>query len=441
MASRRWLGRAVAAAHVVSFDVADTWAQGDTATLTINGKDLTLTVGTTTTTAQIAADLTAMVNGGAANGDELRSETGANVGEFARISAAVSASTVTLTGDDKGVPFQIAVSESTAGDGTLANLSTDVVATGPNHFDNPDNWSGDAVPADGDDVIFDSGDVDCLFGIAQSAITPSTIIVTRGYTGRIGLPEKNETEAELPYDEYRPQYLQLGNAGDATVTTIRVGDGSGSGSSRIKLDSGDGQIVLNVFQTGQREDIAVPALLWKGAHAANGVNVNRGDVGIAFFSGETAHVDSLRVGYVENQAADSAVVCGSGVDLGDAQIDITGGTLVIDSATGSGAIAMLGGELSVLRGAHAEISIDGGVSFYRSTGALASVRIGGGAALDFTRDNQSRIVTNCELHAGGTLRDPFKSVTWSNGIDVVRASLAEVSLDLGTHLTLTPSAV
>jgi hypothetical protein len=431
----------LAVAHVVSFDVANTWAPGDTAILTINGKNLTLTVGTTATTTQIASDLTVMVNGGSANGDEVRSETGNNVGEFARITAAASGSTVTLTGDDKGVPFTVSVSETTAGDGSLANLLTDVAATGPHHFDDADNWSGDAVPADGDDIIFDSGNVDCLYGIAQSSVTPAALVVTRGYSGRIGLPEKNEDEAELPYDEYRQQYLQLGNAADATITTIRIGDGSGAGSGRIKLDSGDGQIVLNIFHSGQREDISIPALLWKGTHAANVVNVNRGDVGIAFYRGEVSHVATLRVGFIENAAADSAVVCGAGVDLGDAQLDISGGTLAIDSATGSGVIDMLDGELTVLSGDHAEINIDGGVCYYRSTDALSNARIGGGASLDLTRDNQGRTVANCELHAGGTIRDPFKTVTWTNGIDVVRAGLGDVSLDLGTHLTLTPGDI
>lgn len=437
MASRRWLGRAVALAHVVSFDVSGSWASGDAAVLTINGKDLTLTVGTTATTMQIAVDLAAMVNGDAANGDEVRSETGNNVGEFARITAAASAGAVTLTADDKGVPFEIAVSETTAGDGTLANLAVEAAATGPHHFDNPDNWSGDAAPADGDDIVFDSGVVDCLYGLDQSAVTPASIVITQGYSGRVGLPETNEDEPLAPYDEYRDQYLRLGNSGDAITTIINVGDGSGIGSGRIKLDTGDGQVVVNVFQSGQREDAAVPALLWKGTHSANILNVNRGDLGVAFFAGETAHVGTLRLGYLENQAADAAVLCGAGVDLDDAQIEISGGVLVVNSATGSGSIDMIDGELSILAGGHADLDIDGGTCYYRSTGTLTSVRIGGGT-LDFSRDNQGRTVDNCALHAGGAIRDPFKTVAWTNGIDLTRASLDEVTLDLGTHLTLTP---
>jgi hypothetical protein len=441
MAKRRWLGRAIPVAHVVSFDVTGTWATGDTATITINGKDLTLTAGTVASTAEIALDIAAMINGDAPNVDETRSETGNNVGEFARITAAAASGKVTLTADDKGVPFTISLSESTAGDGTLTNLAVDTAATGPHHFDDPDNWSGDAVPVDGDDIVFDSGDVDCLYGLDQSGVTPAGITVTQGYTGRIGLPEKNEDESQLPYDEYREQYLKLGNSGDATTTNISIGDGPGAGSGRIKIDSGDGQVVLNVFGGGQREETAVPALLWKGTHTANVVNVNRGDVGVAFFAGESAHLATLRVGYIDTQAGDSSVLCGDGVDLADAQLEISGGTVVIDSATGSGSIDMIDGELTVISGEHAEIEIDGGTCYYRSTGTLTDVRVGGGGTLDFTRDNRGRTVTNCELHARGTIRDPFKTVAWTGGVDLTRASLAEVTLDLGTHLTLTPSAI
>jgi hypothetical protein len=102
---------------------------------------------------------------------------------------------------------------------------------------------------------------------------------------------------------------------------------------------------------------------------------------------------------------------------------------------------MIDGELTVISGEHAEIEIDGGTCYYRSTGTLTDVRVGGGGTLDFTRDNRGRTVTNCELHARGTIRDPFKTVAWTGGVDLTRASLAEVTLDLGTHLTLTPSAI
>ena len=375
-----------------------------------------------------------------ATGDHTFSQTGNNIGEFARITATVASSVVTLTADDGGVPFTLSVSESTAGTG-IATEATATAATGPNHFSNADNWSGDTVPVDGDDVVFDSGDSDCLYGLA-TAIQPASISITQGYTGRIGLPKTNEDEPTLPYDEYREEYFQLTNDVGTSSSIIEFGSGAGTGSGRIKLDLNDaGNITVNVFDSGQREETDVPAILLKGTDADTILNLNRGDVGVAFFDGESGHLATVRVGYIDNQAGDSQLVLGSGVDLTNSALSISGGAVQIDSTTSSGTIDMYEGELTILSGAHADIDIDGGVCYYRSTGTATTIRVGGGGTLNFTRDINARTVTNCELHAGGSILDPFKSVTWTNGVDVTRAGLGEVTLDLGVHLTLTPSAI
>ena len=442
MATRRWLGRAVAIAEVYTITIADTWATDDTATLTINGKQLTLTVGTDTTTDEVATAIKEMVNGDSqtGTGDHSFSQTGNNIGEFARVTATVSGSVVTLTGDDAGVPFTLTASESTVGTGT-ATAANPIDATGPNHFDNADNWSGDTVPIDGDDIVFDSGDSDCRYGI-DTSIQPASLVITQGYTGRIGLAKTNEDEPTLPYDEYRDEYLKLANDAGTPNTAIEIGSGSGNGSGRIKIDLDDaGNCTINVFNTGQREETEVPAILLKGTDADTVLNLNRGDVGVAFFDGESGHLATVRVGYIDNQAGDSQLIVGSGVDLTDAALSISGGTVQIDATTSSGTIDMYEGELTILSGPHADIDIDGGTCFYRSTGTATTIRVGGGGVLNFTRDINSRTVTNCELYSGGIVLDPFKTVTWTNGVDVTRAGLAEVTLDLGVHLTLTPSVI
>ena len=79
---------------------------------------------------------------------------------------------------------------------------------------------------------------------------------------------------------------------------------------------------------------------------------------------------------------------------------------------------MTNGTFTALNGAHTTINVDGGTCYYRSTGTITTLRVGGGAEASFARDMRSRTITNCELHANGAIRDPFKTVTWSNGVDV-----------------------
>lgn len=61
--------------------------------------------------------------------------------------------------------------------------------------------------------------------------------------------------------------------------------------------------------------------------------------------------------------------------------------------------------------------------------------------LDFSRDLRGRTVTNAIITKGGTFLDPFKTCTLTNGIDLYECRIKEITLDLGAHVTLTPSAV
>lgn len=443
MATRTFLGRAVAAYEIYTITVANTWATSDTATLTINGKDLVLTVGTDATTANVATAIKEMVNGDTqtGTGDHTFSQTGDKVGEFSRITATVSSSVVTLTADDLGVPFTLSVSESTGGSGVLTPSNTQD-ATGPSWWTNADNWSGDTVPVTGDTVVFDgSSDADVLYGLS-TGIQPAEVIVTSDYTGRIGLPKINTDNATLPYDEYRGDYLAFSNDANTNTTTFTLGDGDGQQSQRIKFDLADTTAVtINVLGSGEPLETGVPTILLKGTDSATILNVSRGQVGIAFYEGESGHLATLRVAYIDNQLGDARVVCGGGVDLTNATIDISGGVVDIDSTTSSGTIDILEGEVTLKSGAHASITVDGGTVYYRSNGTLTALIVGSDGTIDFTRDQRPRTVSACDIFEGATINDPFRTVTWSAGIDLNRCSPSEVDLNIGTHLRLTPGSV
>lgn len=422
-----WRGDAPARAQVSTITVANTWATNDTGVITINGKSLTLTVGAAAATTDVAAALVAMVNGAAVVGTETRSDTGDNIPEFQEVTATLSGSTCILTANTAGIPFTATVSETTAGSGTLS-IATGTASQGPNDWSTAANWSTGAVPVNSDDVYFTNNDVDCLYGLDQNAVTLTSLTIDQSYTGRLGLPTVNELGG---YYEYRPTYLMIG------ATTQKIGEGGGPGSGRIKINNGTVQTTLTIRNSGQELEEGLESILWKGTHASNAVNITRGKLGAAVFPGETAVIATLRVGYQESIDSDAAVRCGSGVTL--TTINQSGGTL--ETASNVTTVNMTGGTHTRWAGTLGTLNLDGGTVHYLSTGTMTTVKVGSDGVLNFTKDMRSRTVTNAEIYERGEIHDPFQTVTWSNGIDLIRCSPSECVLDIGTHLTLTPSAV
>ena len=398
MANKRWLGRAGAVAQVDTITVALTWAQNDTIKLTINGKMVTVTVGTLTTTAQVAttikqawenetlADTSASVS---------PSDGGQEFTEHAEITATVSGSVVTLTHDTAGTPFTLVVTEATAGDGT-ATEATDTQATGPNHYDNVDNWDPSGVPVSTDDVFIDNSDVSILYGLGQSAVTLTSLTIDRNYTGDIGLPKQNAAG----YVEYRADYLAIG------ATTITIGRGEGTGSGRIKLDTGSVQTAINIEgMGGAAEGSALEAFLWKGTNASNTLEVHEGTVGVARFGGETATIATLK-------AAGGEIFLGSGttlttVDNESGVIEIYSNTTTITNSSGT---ITIGGSATV-----GTLNHEGGTVNYLSSGTITTCNLGGpiNATLDFSGDNSARTITTLNLKPSFTIEDPFKTVTYT----------------------------
>lgn len=417
MTIRHFRGDAPAVAQVDVLTVGGTVEMGDEFHMTVNGKTITVVAA--------AADADAVRD------DLVAAWNLSTIPEFAEVTAEAAATTgaLTLTADVPGRPFLVSVSTTEAGGGPADSQTFDraalVASSGPQHWDAAANWSGGAVPANGDEVIIDGGNVDLSYGLEQSSVTLAALIITQGYTGRIGLPDVH-TSGSTRYFEYRPRSLAIGAA------AVRIGGGSGSGSGRIRLDTGATATVLSIFGTGQAAENGQPAIRWIGAHAANEVQITRGTLGIALGADETAELALLRAGYQTNAAGDVQVRCGSGTVI--AAVEQSGGTVALPAD--SSQVVLTGGELQLEDGAHASLLIDGGRCYYRSPGTLGDVQVGGGGAIDFSRDMRSRTVTNCQLSARAALLDPFGTVTFTNPIVLHRSGLADVDLDLGRHLTL-----
>jgi hypothetical protein len=375
-------------------------------------------VAGSTSAAAVAANIVAAWNGLAA----------ALYPEFAGITASDGGGgAVDLTAKTAGVPFTVTLATTESGGGSADDQtftqSTTTPASGGAFWSVAANWSTLTVPAAGDDVIIQNSANPILYGLDQSAVTLGSLSIDQSFTGTIGLPRTNPGG----YVEYREQYLKIG------ATTITIGRGDGAGSGRIKLNTLAVQTTINVLNSGSGIENGVKSILWKGTHASNTVLVNKGSFAAAHFAGETATIAALKQGYRTNVAGDADVRLGAGCTLSSCAITKLGGTLEVSSSFAS--LSQLGGETAILAGAPGTVVIAGGSVRYKSAGTYTSATVSGGGELDFRQDLQPRTGTNTTLHKGAALRDPAKTVTFTNPI-AIQCELADVTLELGSSLNL-----
>jgi len=419
MATQRWRGDAPATAQVQTITIG-TNDVTTTYKVTINGKTVSVP-GNAGGASATATDLLNALKGAAVPQ------------EFNEVAWTSAAAVVTGTAAKAGKPFTLAVA-ATGGTGTISTAVT-TASSGPNDAGVAANWSTGALPATNDDIAFDTGATDVLYGLDQHLVTPASITVLPGYAGKIGLPAVNADNAAATYFEYRPQYLQYGTTGVGGTVSVTINGGSG----RIKLDQGSAPAIWNVVNSAARIESGVPALLLKGTNAANALNVNKGDVGVAFFGGESATLLTVNVGYETNPAGDSTVWLGSGVSLANAAIVQTGGSLSVNSPTsGSATITLYDGLLTLQSGAQTGLSVLGGTCVFNTTGTLSGTPVvGGSGTLDFSQDLRTKTVSNPinVYGAKSKLLDPNKVVA-ALVVDLNQVALS-ANVNLGTNIKLT----
>lgn len=401
MATRVWLGKAAAVAGVVELSLA-TVAATDTMSVTINGK----TVTHTATSTDEAAEATAFAEALAACTEP----------EFAELTFEAAGTTVLITGADTGEEFTLTSADS----GSLTLTQTTLTAaTGPNNWNDAANWSGGAVPVTGDDVIVDASDVPILDGLDQNAVTLASLRLGPTFVrpGQLGRPAINPGG----YAEYRQPRLKVG----VTAATFDCPE-----CELVRIDGQAVQTTVTVFNGG-------PGWDWVGTHASNAIAILGGTNEIAAGPAEVATVSVLRVGG-SRSGTEAALRCGSGVTL--ATLHQSGGEVVLNG--GATAVNLRDGTLTVEgAGAVTTANLDGGELTYRSTGTIGTLNVGSGGVADFSSDPRARTVTTCTLQAGATLRDPARTVTFTNPITLNRAGIHTderegVTLDLGEHITL-----
>jgi len=408
MATILWRGDSTPIPQVDTVTLGGTPGTADTVTLTINGKNLILTVGTDVTLSQVATNVKEMVNGETITGtaaDATTNTTGPQVGEFSELTATVSGAVVSLTMDSAKAGKPFVLTESVTGGGVTAVAATLTASNGPNDAGISANYTGGVLPANGDDLWFQDSDVDCLYNLdAITGVTLATLHFEASFTGKVGLPYYDESNAN-PYIEYRPRYLAVG----ATIESI--GDKTGDGSSRIMRDHEGVQTALTVYFTDTSdENNQFGAVEIINAGASSTIQVLGGTVDVAPRDDDVATFVTIIV--------DGGVLrCGANVTHTTATVN--DGVFATKSAITT--VNQFAGNVSIQAAATVTtINANGGGLVYTSSGTITTLNMGPNNAttlpvVDFSQDGSGRTVTDVNLNRGSIL-DPNSTVTWTNGV-------------------------
>lgn len=446
MATVRWIGNAQAVKQVTTIAVSGTWATSDTATLTINDKNVTVTVGTDVSTSNIADILARAVNGDDDTpnllNDESRNVNGQEVPEFTEVVASNSGATLTLTSAVAGVPFTVTASESTAGSGALGTPTEATAATGPNFFDNGDNWEGGSAPSLGDTILFDHPSASVYYALGNTT-AELNLIRTKGYTGSIGLPRVNANG----YSEYRTRFLSLPPTATTGAPTHEIGmTGTATATGYTYLDFGTNDpttitVLIGDTQAATSDGAAVQIV--------GGIDlileVLKGSVSVGEHSAENATtIKRVRQSYLSTQATDVSLFIGRYASFdGSAQsVRVDGGTLTCeaDCAGANNEVRIYAGTfLAQPSSTFNDVYIYGGTFQMRGT-QFATVSVFGGGTLDLSRVTGSLGITNpVELYHGFTVLDPnnvygdiynFNGCTPADGTFTVRDNQSWTPADL-----------
>lgn len=416
MADTKWRPNAIAVKQVTTITVGGTWADADTLTLTCNGNDLIITLSGVETTAQIAAMLSAAINAADATtgivDDESRNRGGGEIPEFGDFVASVAGSVVTLTSRTAGVDFEVSVSE-TSSSGTLT-LDTPTDATGPEWFDNADNWSG-GLPTGSDRVVYDSNVGPCTRGLTylRDNMLEADFLRTTDFLQDIGLPPVN---ASGGYKEYRQRGLQTYDTGGNTTWEFRGGDNGGAGGV-TRIDNASQNIdTLLVDDAGQRPSAGGHNVeIWDG-EVTTAISCIRGalilDPDSAPSSG-LVPASALTVGGDGLPDEETLLTVGRNVDLstmGSCTTKIASGRTVFRVTTyydGSNKfnITQHGGEVEVdADGNMQAIIVAGGTFVWSGAGTQqGTFAVYTGATLDVGRDARTKTFSTINAYGGSTI--------------------------------------
>ena len=260
------------------------------------------------------------------------------------------------------------------------------------------NWSGATLPINGDNVFIEEGANDILLNLAQSAVALASLNIAQNFTQQIG----SESTA-----------LAIG----ASVVNIGYtrGPGSPAGSPLLHLDLGSTTAaVVTIENTASTAATGV---------LTNPVRIiaNKSDHDIFVMNGSRVSVmddpaDSgqVRKIVVQDSARVSIGIPGVSSDPTVATLEVLGGFVSCRVALTT--LELTGGDVRTNGdGAITTANVRGGRFESNATGTITTANLYGGSA-DFTRSQEARTLTNCNLYKGGSIRSDDDVLTITNGI-------------------------
>lgn len=393
MATIRWVGKAKTTAQVVTVTPGGTIAS-ETFTLTIGAK----TVSVTATGVEDAEDIaTSLVTAWNASTEP----------EFEEITAADTTGDLTLTADTAGRAF--AVTADATGSATLGT-STTTANSGPNDLNVAANYDTGNLPVNGDDLIFEDGDVDVLWNLgALSAVTLASLRRKKTYTGTIGLPDTNE---DGDYPEYRETHLTIGS------TLVFDEQGPSPSTRQTRLDVGSAQTTMRVIGEAGAADEGEEATEVLGTHASNAVTVNNGSLALAPKYGDASTFATVA-------ANGGSVRIGEGCTI--TTIDVRGTTL---NCYSTATTLNLRGDSQASFGTAAALTnanIYGGRLDWRSSGSPGTVEVFADGVVSFEEATDGVSVTKGVLHPGASWLDPGARVARPYDLEIPSGDISDLA--------------
>ena len=350
------------------------------------------------------------------------------------------------------------------------------------------NWSTNAVPAAGDHVIIpsdatvniDGGDLSgnavaslvvedgCAIAIGSSttylqfdlgasfAFDPADVTVAADtitealhglHTGQPAYITTTIADPPLGLVVDTRYYVIVVDANTFQLATTRAGALAGPDVNDIDIqDHGTG--VHTLHYGGAIHDWGTGTRYLDCDNSGYWCMLGRGTVGIDGQDGDYLHIDpsgtaTVHVGPVSGTPAEFDEI--GRITGGTVTLDwvwtlahaavpvhaITGGTTTARSSMTN--VYQYGGSLIVEDAQITNFYSTGGTCTYNSDDTITLFIIEGGGRLDFGGDLRAVTVTQGQIHAGGSVLDPYGRVTWTNEIEAIRCDLADVTLSLGSN--------
>lgn len=419
MATNRWIGGTTAVTQVETYTPANVEI-GDIFTLTATSEDGTTTKAISYTAG--AATVKDVVEG-------LTAAWNASLDPLCTgITATEDDSVLTLTADSAGVPFYVAPSTTNVGGGTNNQTLTRAVVTaniGPRDFNTAANWSG-GVPVDTNDVVFESGSWDLLYGLYQTSVDLNSLMFKTSYTGMVG-------QATIPLN-IRLSTNKLLTIGESSITD------AGTGSTRINLNLGTNKnyIYINNTSTASADTYKKPVRIVND-NTASEVYVRKGQVSLCDGASESGNFAKIEVSYLSNRTSDALVIIGSGVTINNS-ITQTGGTVVFKGTLAAAqSITVSGGTCELLSlSTIANLTIyQNGTVYDGGQATISTINLSG--RLNASQSRTDRTYTTINLYSGFVLELDKRVITITNPILFKNCDMSEGTLTFDGLASLTPA--